>query len=171
MHYQVPGIAVNIMIQKCTLAVAAATLFIWILFDEASSSSRPILISPSSNSAPTWPRSPIVGVLTVPVELDSACVSRRRRLGEGDASCFHSVYVKWLEGAGARVVPIPFDSSKSHMLDLFRSVNGILFTGGDTNVSNVSGQYMKAAKLLYQQVVLANDRGEHVPLWGTCKCN
>jgi len=41
-------------------------------------------------------------------------------------------YVKWIESAGALVVPIHWDASYEELDNLFNSVNGMLFTGGDT---------------------------------------
>ena len=66
---------------------------------------------------------PIIGVLTVPgaSSEDGGCITATASSAAagGDAgaavgsSCFHAYYVKWLEAAGARIVPIscyaPFD--------------------------------------------------------------
>lgn len=53
--------------------------------------------------------------------------------------------MKWIEAAGARVVPIRFDANQSELDKMFDSVNGILFTGGDAVLDNLSSPYMQAA--------------------------
>jgi len=39
-------------------------------------------------------------------------------------------YVKYLEMAGARVVPIYYDAPKEYYDNLLTKLNGVLFTGG-----------------------------------------
>jgi hypothetical protein len=43
-------------------------------------------------------------------------------------------FVKWLEAAGARVVPIRYYSSDAELRRLFDSVNGLVFPGGLTDL-------------------------------------
>ena len=113
---------------------------------------------------------PIVGILTTPLEAGGCVTSFRSTLDGGDpdgapTSCFHSLYVKWLESAGARVVPIRYDASDSELLHLATSINGILFTGGDTPIIHTDSQYMHAAGYLLNHTKHSID---HFPLWGTC---
>jgi gamma-glutamyl hydrolase len=110
---------------------------------------------------------PIVGVLTVPLASGGCVTGAGVLTAEAAAatSCFHSVYVKWLESAGARVVPLRYDLPDGELLRLAASVNGILFTGGDTPIIHTHSQYMHAAGLLLNQTIAAQD---HFPLWGTC---
>ena len=35
---------------------------------------------------------------------------------------------------GGRVVPIPYDGSEDQMKEIFKSINGILFTGGGVDI-------------------------------------
>ncbi|KAF3836219.1 hypothetical protein F7725_028777 [Dissostichus mawsoni] len=58
-------------------------------------------------------------------------------------------YVKFLESAGARVVPVM-----------------ILYPGG--GVSIISSGYERAAKIFYELAIEANSRGDYFPVWGTC---
>uniref|UniRef100_A0A3P8SBB3 folate gamma-glutamyl hydrolase n=1 Tax=Amphiprion percula TaxID=161767 RepID=A0A3P8SBB3_AMPPE len=58
-------------------------------------------------------------------------------------------YVKFLEAAGARVVPVM-----------------ILYPGG--GVSIISSGYERAAKIFYELAIEANKRGDYFPVWGTC---
>mmetsp|Transcript_22245 Transcript_22245/g.39431 ORF Transcript_22245/g.39431 Transcript_22245/m.39431 type:complete len:387 (+) Transcript_22245:107-1267(+) len=116
--------------------------------------------------------SPVIGVLSVPVEADSSCGSRRRRLQDGSeiapTSCFQAAYVKWIEAAGGRVVPIQYNLERTAMTQLLDSVNGVLITGGDVPLRELDSQYMQAARYFYDYIVAAKKNGEHVPLWGTC---
>uniref|UniRef100_A0A7S2RTC8 folate gamma-glutamyl hydrolase n=1 Tax=Mucochytrium quahogii TaxID=96639 RepID=A0A7S2RTC8_9STRA len=115
---------------------------------------------------------PIIGVLTVPVEMDDKCVTRRRmrRLSDEkeDTSCFHSPYVKWIEAAGGRVVPIPFDASLNRTVELLKHVNGVLFTGGDTPVKQIHSGYMERSRFILDYVIRENLESSYFPLWGTC---
>ncbi|XP_067673158.1 gamma-glutamyl hydrolase A-like [Haliotis asinina] len=76
-------------------------------------------------------------------------------------------YVKYLEQAGARVVPIRVREPVSYYVKLFSHINGVLFPGGSVGI--VSSDYAKAARILYDMAVKANDAGDHFPLWGTCQ--
>ncbi|XP_063767739.1 zgc:171566 isoform X2 [Eleginops maclovinus] len=59
-------------------------------------------------------------------------------------------YVKYLEGAGARVVPVR-----------------LLLPGGDVDIQ--TSQYSRAAKIFYDLALKANDAGDYFPIWGTCQ--
>jgi len=94
-------------------------------------------------------------------------------LGMGDAdssagSCFDSVYVKWLEAAGARVMPILYDWPPEKLEHAFKSVNAILFTGGGEPLTNMSSQFMQTSMKLFNLTIEANKKQDYFPLWGTC---
>lgn len=76
---------------------------------------------------------PIIGVLSTPLLDGEDCITFGSRVTAprslSGGSCFHSVYVKWLESAGARVAPIPYDLPTPRLLELARQLNGLLFTG------------------------------------------
>lgn len=59
---------------------------------------------------------PIVGILTLPNYFPQWPQYR---------SYFPASYVKWLEGGGARVVPIPFTTPEADVRALFPSLNGV----------------------------------------------
>jgi len=72
-------------------------------------------------------------------------------------------YVKWLESAGARAVPIHADmTSEEDLRVVFEQINGLLLPGGGDGTS------MEAAKLLWEMANTANESGDHFPIWGTC---
>jgi gamma-glutamyl hydrolase len=77
--------------------------------------------------------------------------------------------VTWVEAAGARVVPIPYDAPEAELDLLFASVNGIIFTGGETKIKDLNGQYMQTAGYLLNKTNIAKrEHNDHIPLWGTC---
>ncbi|KAK2859715.1 hypothetical protein Q5P01_004335 [Channa striata] len=75
-------------------------------------------------------------------------------------------YVKFLESAGARVVPVMINQTREEYERLFNSINGILYPGG--GVSIISSGYARAAKIFYDLAIQANARGDYFPVWGTC---
>ncbi|XP_004588067.2 gamma-glutamyl hydrolase [Ochotona princeps] len=75
-------------------------------------------------------------------------------------------YVKYLESAGARVVPIRLDLKKEEYEQLFKSINGVLFPGGSVNLMH-SG-YAHVAKIFYNLAIQSFDDGDYFPVWGTC---
>ena len=86
-------------------------------------------------AAATATDAPVIGILTVPT-ISGDCITvtaaeRHEGQQEGAAlgSCFDSLYPQWIEAAGGRVVPIRYDAPAPELERLFRSVNGVLFTG------------------------------------------
>ncbi|XP_004435789.1 PREDICTED: gamma-glutamyl hydrolase [Ceratotherium simum simum] len=75
-------------------------------------------------------------------------------------------YVKYLESAGARVVPIRLDLTHEEYEKLFHSINGILFPGGSADLKK-SG-YAQVAKIFYNFAIQSFDGGDYFPVWGTC---
>ncbi|TSL34540.1 Gamma-glutamyl hydrolase [Bagarius yarrelli] len=67
----------------------------------------------------------------------------------GKNSYIAASYVKYLESAGARVVPVI-----------------ILFPGGGASI--FSSGYAKAAGVFYRLALEANSEGDYFPVWGTC---
>ena len=75
-------------------------------------------------------------------------------------------YVKYIESAGARVVPITTSMPYHEIIGIFNSVNGVLFPGG--GVSLFKSTYFKNANRVYNLAMEANKRGDFFPIWGTC---
>ncbi|XP_029979811.1 gamma-glutamyl hydrolase-like [Sphaeramia orbicularis] len=75
-------------------------------------------------------------------------------------------YVKYLESAGARVVPVMINQTVEEYKTLFNSINGILYPGG--GVSIIASGYQRAAQIFYDLAIEANKRGDYFPVWGTC---
>jgi gamma-glutamyl hydrolase len=78
-------------------------------------------------------------------------------------------YVKWIESAGAQVVPILLNQNDNYYEQIFKQTNGLLLPGGDNLLDpHKNTPMMVAAKKLYKLAVEANDRGDFYPIWGTC---
>lgn len=78
-----------------------------------------------------------------------------------------SSYVKMVESAGARVVPIFCDMSPEEVERRFKAVNGILIPGGSQDLR--PGQpFFDTVSQLVQLAVEANDKGNYFPVHGTC---
>jgi len=81
-------------------------------------------------------------------------------------------YVKYLQQAGAQVVPIPYDSTEQDLMYLLDRLNGVLFTGGSAALINgTTGEYTQfgaSLNFVVQYVMQANKNGHYYPLWGTC---
>ena len=87
-------------------------------------------------------------------------------------SYFPASYVKWLEAAGARVVPLQYTADADATRAMLQSLNGALFTGGGSEFTNPDGSltpFAQTALLIFNESVQAWSRGESWPLWGTCQ--
>ncbi|XP_047440001.1 zgc:171566 [Mugil cephalus] len=102
---------------------------------------------------------PIIGVL--------AQENRDRDLFARGSSYIAASYVKYLEEAGARVVPIRINRTAEEYGKLFSSINGLLLPGGDVDIQ--TSQFSRAARIFYNLALKANDAGDYFPIWGTCQ--
>jgi gamma-glutamyl hydrolase len=98
---------------------------------------------------------PIIGILAQPYQSDNS-----------PYSYIAASYVKYVESAGARVVPIFYNSTQEQLKSLFSQINGIIFPGGGSELVRTPLFY--SAQYLYKLVLDANDRGVHFPLFGHC---
>jgi len=64
--------------------------------------------------------------------------------------------VKFLEQAGARVIPLPYDADKPTLDKLFNGINGILFPGGSADLSKTS-KFGSNAAYLFDKALRSND--------------
>lgn len=72
-----------------------------------------------------------------------------------------SSFVKFLQGAGARVVPLIPSMSEEETFARLEKLNGVFLPGGD-------GDYYDYAKMIFHRVKAMNDNGTYIPMWGTC---
>lgn len=99
-------------------------------------------------SASALNQRPIIGVLTHPAD-----------------SGFHYLaasYVKWVESAGGRVVPISYNATDSEVQQIVSSVNGLLFPGGGADLHDTG-------RALFKYAIEENTvKGNYFPFWATC---
>lgn len=111
---------------------------------------------------------PIIGVLTIPISPAMMPVSQQSLFPVGSFGYISASYVKYLEGSGARVVPILHNSTDQQILELLGKVNGVMFTGGDDVPPG--DPYYHAVRVIVQYVLSQkkSKRDSMLPLWGTC---
>lgn len=82
-----------------------------------------------------------------------------------------AAYIKFIEQAGARVVPVFASDSDETILDLMSKINGIVFPGGSTELNHEDGSltpYSLKGKMILDKVKEMNDAGIHFPVWAIC---
>ncbi|XP_007168627.1 gamma-glutamyl hydrolase [Balaenoptera acutorostrata] len=111
-------------------------------------------------SAPPAPTSkkPIIGILMQKCHSENMKILGKYYIAAS--------YVKYLESAGARVVPIRLDLKDEEYEKLFKSINGILFPGGGVNL--MKSGYAHVAKIFYKLAIQGFGNGDYFPTWGTC---
>ena len=99
---------------------------------------------------------PVVGIYAAPFHHSSTGCS-------GSKGCDYvaASYVKWLESAGARSLPILYDSTSADIDAIFPQINGVLLPGGGSSLPD-------GAKRIVELAMQASDNGTHFPVWGTC---
>ena len=80
---------------------------------------------------------------------------------EGTDSYMMAAYVKFMEAAGARVVPLIWNEPEDVTMDKLSKLNGVLFPGG-------AGDYVEYGRNIINQLMEYNDAGQMYPGWGTC---
>ena len=78
-------------------------------------------------------------------------------------------YTKYLEGQGARIVPLIITDSDEVNLAKIDKLNGVLFPGSPLgrNGKPGGGDYYELGKKVMEKVRKINDNGQFYPLWGT----
>ena len=105
-------------------------------------------------------RKPVIGVLSQEI---SRIVIPEHIKGE---SYIATSYIRHLEAAGAKVIPIHTHYKDAELTDLFKAINGILLPGGGASLKD--SRYIHNARLLHEMAIDANERGDYFPIWGTC---
>jgi len=112
-----------------------------------------LFICSSSSAAAPINNRPVIGILAQPVHESSPTTN----------SYIAASYVKFIEGAGARVVPIPFDLPKKDLESLALQLNGVLFPGGGVDLNQSPYQRVMEFFLNYSM-----SSGVYFPVWATC---
>ncbi|KAI3679311.1 hypothetical protein L2E82_51443 [Cichorium intybus] len=102
---------------------------------------------------------PIIGILSHPGDGASG-----RLNNASNASYIAASYVKFVESAGARVIPLIYNEPPEILQNKLNLVNGVLFTGGWAK----SGLYYEVVEGIFKQVLKKNDAGDHFPLLAIC---
>ena len=76
-------------------------------------------------------------------------------------------YVKWLESAGARAVPLLPDDPPEVLDAKLASINGVLIPGGDSDVSPGTPLRRLAERVVRESLDAWRERRETFPVWGT----
>ncbi|XP_034251334.1 gamma-glutamyl hydrolase A-like isoform X2 [Thrips palmi] len=103
---------------------------------------------------------PIVGILSQEIQ-NTSTVQKQYK------SFISASYVKFLEGAGARVVPIWINRTRPYYEYITSHINGVLFPGGSSDFNAKNG-YADAGAIIYDIAKKLNAKGDYFPLWGTC---
>ncbi|CAG2165857.1 unnamed protein product, partial [Oppiella nova] len=74
-------------------------------------------------------------------------------------------YVKFVESAGARVIPVMIDRDENYYRDIINKTNGLLIPGGGQDL--LTSGYAKAGRLLWQ-LSTTEFKDRKYPIWGTC---
>ncbi|EKX43921.1 hypothetical protein GUITHDRAFT_72685 [Guillardia theta CCMP2712] len=102
---------------------------------------------------------PIVGILSQPCTGFRGC--------NESGSYIASSYVKFVEMAGARVIPIIFNAPHDEIMFRMRYVHMLLFPGGAVPLQPGT-LFFETSKSLFEHVIDLNKRGFWFPLHGTC---
>ncbi|TQD80270.1 hypothetical protein C1H46_034168 [Malus baccata] len=118
--------------------------------------------SSSSKCTPPDPKinyRPVIGILSHPGDGASGRLSNA-----STASYIAASYVKFVESAGARVIPLIYNEPPDILFQKLDLVNGVLFTGGWAK----SGLYYDVAERIFKKIIEKNDAGDHFPLYAIC---
>ncbi|KAK9501321.1 hypothetical protein O3M35_012057 [Rhynocoris fuscipes] len=99
---------------------------------------------------------PIIGVLT------------QEQDPPDNGSYIPASYIKAVESAGARAVPIFIDKPEEYYRDMVMSLNGIVYPGGDVNLTATTG-FARAAKIIFELATELNEKGDNYPILGVCQ--
>ena len=111
-------------------------------------------------------QSPVIGVLAQ---------ETRNEGNKPNNSVIVAGYVKWLEMAGAQVVPVLLNKNDNYYDELYSKLNGLLLPGGILLKDSI---YMKTGKIFWDKATNNNAKLawrsseerklNYFPIWGTC---
>ncbi|XP_077290929.1 gamma-glutamyl hydrolase-like [Arctopsyche grandis] len=105
---------------------------------------------------------PIIGILTAkPAPIKKYVVDKEFK------SYIAASYVKYIEGTGARVVPIMIGKDSFYYEDILNKINGVLLPGGAEWYTEKDG-YADAGEHIYRIAKEFNDQGIYFPIFGIC---
>ncbi|GAB4849328.1 Gamma-glutamyl hydrolase 2, variant 2 [Ancistrocladus abbreviatus] len=102
---------------------------------------------------------PVIGILSHPGDGASGRLNNAT-----NASYIAASYVKFVESAGARVIPLIYNEPREVLFNKLNLVNGVLFTGGWAK----SGLYFEIVGEIFKKVLEKNDAGLYFPCYAIC---
>ncbi|CAK9325258.1 unnamed protein product [Citrullus colocynthis] len=102
---------------------------------------------------------PVIGILSHPGDGASGRLNNAT-----NASYIAASYVKFVESAGARVIPLIYNEPIEVIFKKLNLVNGVLFTGGWAK----QGLYYSVAEKIFKKILERNDAGDRFPLYAVC---
>ena len=121
----------------------------------------------SCSAYPTQPANPIIAIVTTPLVDCLGWATPPPNLNYS-GGCLESYYVRWLEAAGIRAVPLIWNATWETKLPLLQSVNGVLFPGGSLG-GEAFTEYVNNATEIFNYAVSRNHVNDPFFLWGTCQ--
>ena len=105
---------------------------------------------------------PIIGMLTKPCKEELPDVNCTGML--------EARYIRWVEQAGGRVVPLPYEASPEVLAPLLQKINGIFLPGGGNQLvkDGEMSQFAQTGKYIVQWALQQNKQEKYYPVWGTC---
>ena len=131
---------------------------------------KEISMDVSKSSSPKYDQTailnyrPIIGILSQ--ELSDYMIKKLNQwYGDKNYTSYISAaYVKYLEQAGARVIPVFVNQTEDYYETIFNSTNGLLIPGGSGG--GYESGFSKAGKLLFNKVISSKT---YWPIWGICR--
>ncbi|KAJ0101030.1 hypothetical protein Patl1_04909 [Pistacia atlantica] len=102
---------------------------------------------------------PVIGILSHPGDGASGRLNNAT-----NASYIAASYVKFVESAGARVIPLIYNEPEEILFEKLKLVNGVLYTGGWAK----TGYYYEIVERIFKKILEKNDAGDHFPLYAIC---
>eukprot|EP01016_Furgasonia_blochmanni_P035970 TRINITY_DN4048_c0_g2_i1.p1 TRINITY_DN4048_c0_g2~~TRINITY_DN4048_c0_g2_i1.p1 ORF type:complete len:394 (-),score=112.03 TRINITY_DN4048_c0_g2_i1:115-1296(-) len=105
---------------------------------------------------------PIIGVLSQPSDFAIYPATQYNYIAAS--------YFKWVEAAGARAVPILYDTPRDELVKLLSQINGVIFPGGgaDLWINGTATPLSETGEFIVRYAIQANANGTYYPIWGTC---
>eukprot|EP01147_Barroeca_monosierra_P010085 gene10086-2253_t len=116
-------------------------------------------------SLPANQTGPVIGILT---QGDSPEVFKEGVTINSTTTYIAASYVKYLESAGARVVPVHCEAPEENLRRQAELLNGFLLPGGGQAITDPNNCYARAASFVMTLAKEFNSNGDYFPVWGTC---
>ena len=108
---------------------------------------------------------PVIGVVAMPmINID---IIERLKVAE-DKSHMAASFIKLIEGAGARVVPLRESFNDSKITEILEKINGVLLPGGLEDI--IKSDYKRISHLAFKYSISKyENEGEIWPILGICR--